>query len=155
MGRCALSNCGDTLAYGPDVFPFSVCEAILAVETELVWASPTEVGLWASSTGVELWALPTGVVLWALKAPSQALLLYPLFLMLHVRLGLKIIFQPLSQCLQRSKYCLNQVSIESSDKQVELNTVQSLTPSLDDDASYIMKNDLSFSKYEKQRLDSC
>ena len=45
---------------------FILCEAILAVETELVWASPTEVGLWASPTGVELWALPTGVVLWAL-----------------------------------------------------------------------------------------
>ena len=60
-----------------------------------------------------------------------------------------------SQCLQRSKYGLNQVSIENSDKQIELNTVQSLTPSLDDDVSYIMKNDLSFSKYEKQRLDSC
>ena len=66
MGRFALSNCGDTLAYGPGVFPFSICEAILAVEAELVWASPTEVGLWASPTGVELWALPTGVVLWAL-----------------------------------------------------------------------------------------
>ena len=62
MGRFALSNCGDTLAYGPGVFPFSVCEAILAIETGRVWASPTVLGLWASPTGVELWALPTEVV---------------------------------------------------------------------------------------------
>ena len=60
---CLSVNLSMTYAYGPDMFPFSVCEAILAVETEL---SPTEVGLWASPTGVELWALPTGVVLWAL-----------------------------------------------------------------------------------------
>ena len=62
MGRFALSNCRDTLAYGPGVFPFSVCEAILAIETRRVWASPTVLGLWATPTGVELWALPTEVV---------------------------------------------------------------------------------------------
>ena len=36
MGRFVLRNCGDILAYGPGVFPFS-----------------------ASPTGVESWALPT------------------------------------------------------------------------------------------------
>ena len=47
----------------------------MAIETELVWASPTEVGLWASPTGVELWALPTEMELWAL--PTEVLLLTP------------------------------------------------------------------------------
>ena len=54
---------GDTLAYGPDAPPFSVCEAILALETGHMWASPTELRLWESPTDV-LWALPTEVVFW-------------------------------------------------------------------------------------------
>ena len=54
---------GDTLVYGPDAPPFSVCEAILALQTGHLWASPTDFGLWASPTDV-LWALPTEVVFW-------------------------------------------------------------------------------------------
>ena len=46
---------GDTLAHGPAGPPVSVFEAVLALDTE---------GLWASPTGVVLWVLPTEVVLW-------------------------------------------------------------------------------------------
>ena len=46
-----------------------------------------------------------------------------------------------SQSLQCSKYNLNQVSIQSCQEQVKLNTIQSLTPS-HDDASNIMKNNI-------------
>ena len=38
---------GDSLEYGPDAPTFSVCEAILALETGRLWASPADCGLWA------------------------------------------------------------------------------------------------------------
>ena len=67
-GRCLIGNVGRG-----DLYPFftrllwgflarelgplcvSVCEALLALETGRLWASPT---------GVAVWALPTKVVLW-------------------------------------------------------------------------------------------
>ena len=63
------------LACGPAGPPVSVCEAMLAFETEGLWASPTGVVLWALPTGVKLWALPTEVLL---LTPSSVVVFWTL-----------------------------------------------------------------------------